>query len=349
MPQPDAIQDAFSPENMETLPAAWYHDADIFAREVERIFGREWMLFGHEGQLEQPGAYIAATVAGKPVFVLRGKDGELRAFHNVCRHRAGPLFADGCGAAGVIRCKYHGWVYGEDGCLKKTPGFGEAADFDRADFPLFRVSVASWRGLVFVNLSNDPPPLERSLGDLPVEAEGHDIEGYKFHSTVTHRLGCNWKTYVENYMEGYHIPVVHPGLNREVEIDGYRVRVADRMAVHETPTKEGALNAGFWPWIWPNAALNVYSGGMNVEIMNPVGPEDMEIRYIYMFTDLSEDGEAERQKILEMSREVTQEDIDICAAVQRNLRSGVYDTGRLSSRHENGVGYFQSLVREALA
>ena len=335
----------------ETLPAAWYHDPAIYERERERVFAREWLLLGHESQLPEAGDALAETLAGWPVFLVRGEDGVVRGFHNVCRHRAGPLVWDGAERCRVLRCKYHGWVYDFDGRLRSAPDFGDAEGFDLSEIALEPIRVAAWRGLLFVNLDPAAPPLEVALAPFFRAAAQVPVEAARFHGTVHHALACNWKTYVENYLEGYHVPYLHPALHREIDVKGYRVEVGDGFALHFAPPRPSVrepVYEGFWAWLAPNAALNVYASGMSVERMLPTGPETMRIEYVFFFRDGSEAGAAEREAALAMCARVTDEDRRICEAVQRNLRAGVYRAGRLSPRHENGVFAFQERMRAAL-
>ena len=335
----------------ETLPARWYHDAGVYARERERVFAREWLLFGHESQLPEPGDALAETIAGWPLFVRRAEDGSLRGFHNVCRHRAGPLVWEGAERCRVLRCKYHGWVYGSDGALQSAHDFGDAEDFDPAQIALAPIRVACWRGFVFVNLDADAEPLEAALAPFFAAAAAVPIEAATLQGQASHALACNWKTYVENYLEGYHVPYLHPALHREIDVKGYRVEVGDGFALHTAPPRPSVkepVYEGFWAWLAPNAALNVYASGMSVERMIPTGPETMKIEYLFCFRASGDAGAAERDAALAMCARVTDEDRRICEAVQRNLRAGVYRAGRLSPRHENGVFAFQERVRSAL-
>jgi choline monooxygenase len=337
-------------DSASTLPAAWYRaDTAIWEKERRAIFGREWLMIGRAEELPEPGSYLTETIAGWPVFAIRNRDGELRAFHNVCRHRAGPILWDGKGQCDVLRCRYHGWVYDTSGHLRRTPEFGDAAGFDKTDFGLFPVQVGTWRGLVFVNLNADAPPLEQAMGAMSAETEAFDMEGYSFHSSAEHEIACNWKTYVDNYAEGYHVQAVHPGLDREIDAKQYRVIAKDRHAVHQAPQRNGANYSGLSLWRFPNLALNVYPTGMNIERMVPLGPDRTKLVYNFFFQDLSPAADQTNQAAIEAGHQVAREDIRICEAVQRNLNAGLYDTGRLSPRHENGVRHFQNLVREALA
>lgn len=330
----------------ETLPASLYADPAVWLEERRAIFGREWLCVGHEQNLAGPGDYLAMDLAGWPIFVVRDREGLIRGFHNVCRHRAGPIVWDGIGHTDVLRCRYHGWVYDTKGSLRRTPDFGEAAGFDRADYGLFGIRAETWRGLVFVNLDEAAPPLTDSLGTLSDEAAPYPMEDYRFHSRVTHDIRCNWKAYVDNYMEGYHVKALHPGLDRQIDSDAYEVIVRDGYAVHRAPQRRGAAYSGLWVWRWPNLGLNLYANGMNVEMMMPIGHDRTRLIYNFFFSDLSD--EAGIAASIAASSEVTAEDVHICEAVQRNLDAGLYDTGRLSPRQENGVFDFHQRVRRSL-
>lgn len=167
---------------------------------------------------------------------------------------------------------------------------------------------------------------------------------------ISHTLRCNWKTYVENYLEGYHVPYLHPDLRREIVSKEYRVEAAERVVTHHVPSRpqlEDPVYEGLWAWLAPSAALNFYGHGLSVERMLPAGPTLMHVEYIFLF--LPDVSVGEREAARAMCDQVTREDVEICEAVQRNLEAGVYDRGRLSPRHENGVHYFQNLVRDTLA
>lgn len=331
--------------NASTLPASWYHDPAVFEQERRAVFARQWQVVGRSAQVAEPSRYVAADVAGRPIVVVRGDDGELRGFHNVCRHRAGPLVWDGDGRCSRFVCRYHGWSYALDGSLTSARDFGDAADFDTADFGLHPVSVGEWRGLVFAVLDPAVAPLADFVAELDVAARTFPMEDFAFASEVVHDVDANWKTYADNYHEGYHVPLVHPGLNREVDATQYRVAVDGPLYVHSVPTREGAVNAGCWLWRYPGLALNLYPDGMNVERWLPVSPTRTRLSYWYFFRHPDSPAAAE---VIKMSSEITAEDVVICEAVQRNLQAGVYDQGRLSPRHENAVFDFQQRIRAAV-
>ncbi|HUO92067.1 MAG TPA: aromatic ring-hydroxylating dioxygenase subunit alpha [Rhizomicrobium sp.] len=330
----------------ESLDAALYRGDAQYAIERRTIFARSWLLAAHESQLPETGSYVATSIAGFPIIVVKGEGGKIRAFHNVCRHRAGPLAHDGEGRCeGQLVCRYHGWRYALDGRLANARDFGPAEGFDPRQFSLFPIACESWRGFVFVNMNEKPARLADAVA--PLAAKTHDVplESFRFWRRQTHEIRCNWKTYVENYLEGYHIPLVHPGLNEQVEAAKYTVDVEPPAVFHWAPPRSGAPMSGLWAWLWPCHGVNVYRDGLMMERMWPVGPDSTVLDYLYCFPD--EMSEPDRERPLLSSTAITAEDLQITEAVQRNLDAGIYRTGRLSPRHETGVAWFQAEVLAA--
>jgi choline monooxygenase len=326
------------------LPASWYCDADAWTRERTAIFAREWLFVGPAAQLEASGHHVAVTVAGYPLVVVND-GGTLRGFHNVCRHRGGPLVWEGTGAGPTFVCRYHGWAYGHDGRLRSARDFGDP-HLCTDDLALHPVQVASWRGLVFANLDLTAAPLGDWLGGLVDECAHFPMESFVASTSSSHELAANWKVYAENYQEGYHIPLIHPGLHRQIDSRRYEVEVHDTYCVHRAPTRDGAATAGAWLWRFPGLALNLYPDGMCVESYAPSGPTTTRVDYRFFFAESAPDNE--RHDAVASSTTILEEDRVICEAVQRNLSSGLYQAGPLSPRHEAGVALVQSLVRRAL-
>ena len=204
------------------FPARFYTDPAVSAREIERIFARTWQVVGHREQLAKPGDFFTTELLGEPLLLVRGAQGELRGFYNVCRHRAGPP-AEGCGSRKLFRCGYHGWTYGLDGALISAPEFEGQPGFDRKEFTLAPVRAEEWSNLIFVNLDPGAEPLSRAWGSFRNRLNVLVLTGMKLFERRTYDMKCNWKTYVDNYLEGYHLPSVHPGLNRELDYNAYTV------------------------------------------------------------------------------------------------------------------------------
>jgi choline monooxygenase len=330
---------------LRTLAARDYWEPVVHADERAAIFGREWLCLGPSTAVAEPGSYLAEAVVGWPVVVARDADGVLRAFHNVCRHRAGPLVDDGCGTCRAFVCRYHGWSYELDGALRSARDSGLAAD-DVAGLGLLEVRVAEWRGLLFVNLDGEAPVIEDWLGTgFIAQCDGFPMETWTPVVRQTHPISCNWKTYSDNYLEGYHIPFVHPSLARAIDTSSYEVHVEDGWIRHSATTREGASTAGVWLYHWPNLAVNLYGRGMSVERWLPTGPTSCDLVLDYCFADTSEAGAAENQRDVDSSTQTCLEDKAICEAVQRNLEAGAYVDGLLAPAHESGVADFQARVR----
>lgn len=327
-----------------TLPASWYRDRDVFERERRTIWRNEWVMFAPAAKLTTRGQYVAEEVGGIPVFVVVEPSGQLRGYHNVCPHRAGVIVWPGDGTAGNLVCRYHGWAFGWDGELKSARDFGDDTDLCPGDNALRAVHVERWRNLVFVHLGDDPPPLEAALTPFAAECEQFDMESFTYARRMTRTLACNWKNYADNYLEGYHVPLIHPSLNRALDMSTYRVDVPDESyCIHRADTTDGSPSGGAWLFRFPNLAVNVYAEGMNIERIVPVDHATTHVVYDYFSTDLDR-----IDSMVEMSNVVLDEDQAMCEVVQRNLDSGIYDTGRLSPRHEHGVAWFQRLVSEAV-
>jgi len=326
-----------------TLPARLYGCPDAWMRERSAVFAKAWLFLGHEAEASEPGDWIATDIAGHRLLAVRGKDGVLRAFHNVCRHRAGPLVTGASGRCDAeLVCAYHGWRYALDGRLRAATGFGAAEGFDPREFGLLSLRLEVWRGLAFATMDAEAAPLADHVA--PLEALLRD-RGLTIPAPAlrrAHDLACDWKTYAENYLEGYHIDAVHPLLAEELAGAEYRVRVEGDLVVQEVVGLNDGPQAGVWGWLWPNLGINVYRDGAMMERITPVGPGRTRLDYLF----LSDDGEAALGEALVASDRLTAEDAVICEAVQANLSAGAYDRGVLSPNHEVALAWFQSRIAE---
>jgi len=345
----------FNPDlsRASTIPGRWYTDPDMLEAERRAVFARTWQAVGRAGWVAAPGSYFGCEIAGEPVLVVRGEDGVLRAFSNVCRHR-GALLAEGQGCGPVIRCPYHGWTYKLDGSLFGQPEFEGVADWDRSRVCLPRFQVTEWGPFVFVNQDAAVPPLAEVLGAIPGEVAqiGCAIDRLRFSYRRDYVIACNWKVYIDNYLEGYHLPAAHPGLYRELDYAQYRVDPYRYYSSQIAPIREGSPRYGFqdssrqalYYWIFPNFMLNVYPDNLSSNIILPLGPEQT----LTIFEWFAYSDEAVQQATIDFSDEIQQEDIRICESVQRGLRSRNYNQGRFSVKRENGVHHFHGLLDEFL-
>ncbi len=343
-----------------TLPATLYLDANVFAAEKEKIFSRTWQVVGHVSQTSNPGDYFTTELVGEPLVFVRGLDGKLRGFYNVCRHRAGPP-AEGCGSRKLFRCAYHGWTYGLDGALISATEIEEVEGFRLEDFALVPVRTEEWFNFIFVNLDPQAPPLRESLGELPGQAEKFPFAKLKLFERRTYDMKCNWKTYVDNYLEGYHLPSVHPSLNRELDYNAYTVEPYARHVRQFSPIR-GAQPGDATPrryqesrqdlttdyfWIFPNWMLNCYPDNVSLNIVLPVEAERSLAIFEWYLPEVDHATPAAKASV-EFSDQIQMEDIAICEAVQKNLRSRSYSRGRFSVKQEKGVHAFHRMFADMM-
>ena len=195
-----------------TIPAPWYVDARIAELERQTVFSKTWQVMGRVDQVEKAGQFVTATVAGEPLVAVRGSDGVLRGFYNVCRHHAAAVVTEPCGQASILHCPYHGWNYGLDGALKGMPEFDGVLGFERKDNGLVPVKVDTWEKFVFVNLDPQAAPLAEFLGGLVKRAAPLRLNHLQYFTSKTYDIHCNWKVFVDNYLDGgYHVPHLHKG------------------------------------------------------------------------------------------------------------------------------------------
>ena len=356
-----------------TLPAWAYRSPEFFQAERREIFARSWLLVGHVSQLREPGDYVSMMIAGEPIAVVRGKDGELRAFSNVCRHRAARVL-DGAGNCGkAMRCPYHGWTYGLDGRLLAIPEKTGFPGFDKDANGLWPLSVGVAAGFVFGSLAPDPVPLSEYLG--PFEEWLAPYRPERLVKNAEHRdvLPINWKNSIDNYLEGYHIPVGHPGLLRLLDYKRYLVETSDaRVSIARSPMRDKASNdwqerlyqrlvrpmPGLrepenreWNFIFafPGMTFNLYPDQIDFWLNYPL---DERRTMTVWNTFRPPETAGRRDRIVRrlntrINGLVQHEDNDLTARVQEGLGSSLYRAGVIGAR-ENGLLHFHDLIRDAI-
>jgi choline monooxygenase len=360
-------------ECAETLASRFYTDPAILTLEKDCIFRRTWQWVGTLSQpcgevngrqrtISDPETFFTVDVTGEPVVVVRDKAGMLRAFSNVCRHRAGPI-AQGAGCKNVLNCGYHGWTYTLDGRLIGTPEVGGVEFFDRSTMGMVPLRCETWEQFIFVNFAPEGPPLAEFLGNIPELAREFSFLGLSLAERRDYYVNCNWKVYVDNYLEGYHIPIVHPGLMKEIDYPRYRcetfryhsqqlgpVKAVKAGDAHERVYAPGdGLKEALYFWVFPNLMLNIYPDNVSVNLIVPLSHDKTLTIFEWYFHSAGSAWVKERAaKAIAFSDTVQQEDIHICEAVQRGLQSATYDRGRYSVKRENGVHHFHRLLAEFL-
>jgi choline monooxygenase len=347
-------------ERAFTIPAPWYFDRRINQLERCSVFAANWQMVGRLDQVRDPGQFFTIDVNEEPLVAVRSDDGQLRAFFNVCRHHAAAVVPQESGCAKQFRCPYHGWTYGNDGALKGMVEFEGVCNFNRADNGLVPVRVDTWENFIFVNLDGQAAPLAEFLGKVPVLVAPLKLaEKLHFFDRRIYTLNCNWKVYVDNYLDGgYHVPHAHKGLSSVVEYTKYTIENFERSCLQSSPLDSsgaldnsiGATRQGhaFYLWIYPNFMINAYSGVMDTNLVLPLGVDKCAVIFDYYFADISAAAAQHHRESIAVSEKVQDEDMAICDSVQRGLSSRAYVAGRLSVRREAGEHLFHRLLHADL-
>jgi phenylpropionate dioxygenase-like ring-hydroxylating dioxygenase large terminal subunit len=342
-----------------TLPWSWYSDPEVLRRENERIFARAWQYVGHVGQLAENGSYFAAVAGQIPVVVTRAREGPVRAFLNVCRHR-GHILATGAGKRETLQCPYHAWTYGLDGALRAAPRADREPGFDFEELGLQEVAVDSWGPFLFVNPDAEAPPLQEALGDVPDRVAAIiDVDALRFSFRSEYEVEANWKIACENFLECYHCAVAHPGFSAEVDIspDAYRLEAEGLTSSQLGPLREhgsaflagGEIPHSQFHFVWPNFGINIFPGQTNFSCgpIVPVGPERTARFLDYFFGPGVEQPWID--ELIAFDTQVGTEDTELVRGVQQGVRSGLLTEGRILTESEQLVAHFQRLCTEALA
>jgi choline monooxygenase len=347
-------------EQASTIPAEWYTDLRIEALERRTVWSRTWQLVGRTAQVAQPGEFVTAEIAGEPVVVVRGTDGVLRGFFNVCRHHAAAVLTAPCGKVDRLRCPYHGWTYDLSGQLRGVPEFDGVCNFDRGATGLVPVHVATWESFVFVHLDPDPLPLDRYLGALVGQIAPLGLGAMQFCERREYTLACNWKVFVDNYLDGgYHVPHLHASLSSILTYTDYTIENFERFCLQSSPIEDrggradpatAAVRKGraLYYWIYPNLMLNWYHGHLDTNLVIPLAVDRTKVVFEFFFDDAGAAHRDANRQSIEVSERIQGEDVAICESVQRGLGSRAYRAGRLSVRREAGENLFHKLLARDL-
>lgn len=343
-----------------TIPFDWYADPSVLRLERERIFRRAWQYAGRAEQVAEPGAFFTCDLGGIPLVVVRDREGTLRAFLNVCRHR-GSLVCEGEGRRETLQCPYHAWTYGLDGSLRAAPRADREAGFDKAELGLLPAQVDLWGPFVFVNPDAEAAPLAETLGELPelVASAGLDLGSLRFLKRTQSTYEANWKVCCENFLECYHCQVAHPGFSKVVDIsfDAYVLEASRWFSTQLGPVRDtwsgdfdprGPIERGQFHFLWPNVTINVMPGFPNLSI-GPVVPTGAETtsRFLDYFVGPDVD-EAWVEEMLAFDDQVGTEDVVLIERVQKGVRGGGLAHGHLLPQSERLIAHFQGLLVDAL-
>lgn len=357
-----------NPADSFTLSSEYYLSADIYELEKRQIFYRSWQYIAHESMLAQPGDYITQKICDENIFVLRSQDGKLRAFYNVCRHRAHELLQGSGRLQNLIVCPYHAWSYTSSGELARAPFSEHRKGFDKNEFCLREIRLEVFCGCVFVNLDDDCSSLGTLAGDLEQDIRQHlpyldELQASSVGEQGDSCIRAGWKVVIDNYVECYHCRAAHPDFASVIDMDSYQTDVFDywsrqygpRIRSHNSAypvdPDSGYQHSVFW-YLWPNTTFNVLPGP------NALGVFSARPRTIgecdFTGHSLTQDGTVYQPRADYVTQRLSPEDIDICESVQRGLNSRSYDQGAYMvdpqnmGESEHALHHFHRLVHSAL-
>jgi len=353
-----------------TLPGRFYHDPALWQLELERLFDRLWVCVGRADAVPVAGDYRTQRVGTESVVVVRGDDGQIRAFLNVCRHRGAQVCPAEQGQARTLQCRYHAWTYGLDGRLLRAPGLQDGPGFNRADFGLVPVALDLWEGLVWVNLAPNPPPLAAQIdpqltarfGD-PGRLTPYRIGSLAVARRIEYEVHANWKVVVENFMECYHCAPMHPELVRllpafrsgATQEHGLGTRLADDA---EALTLSGRAPAPPFPGlvadharhyfgmvVRPNVFLNLLPDHVIIHTLVPQAPDRSHVTCDWLFAPeaLARPG-FDPEDTVALFDCVNRQDWEVCAWVQAGVRSRAYAAGGVYVPIERHIRGFNDFV-----
>jgi phenylpropionate dioxygenase-like ring-hydroxylating dioxygenase large terminal subunit len=333
------------------LPGRDYHAQDVWELEQERIFGRSWYCVGREQQVAGAGDYFTHEIAGESVIVIRGKDGAIRAFANVCRHRGSRLLNDS-GCVNAIKCPYHAWTYGLDGQLNATPNVLKEDGLPREEYGLYAIALETWQGFIFISLAAEPEPLLDKLameGDGPLDYDRYRLDELRVAHTIVYEVEANWKIVIDNYNECLHCPSVHPELVKLVPIfrkgmvfDPARndpgVTLDDGMysftmsGTSELPQLPGLSELDCRTYygyaIFPNLLVNLLSTGVMVYYLYPTSASHTRIVSEYLYRpETIEREDFDPSDMVEFLDLVSRQDWEVCENAQRGVTSRFFERG----------------------
>jgi choline monooxygenase len=345
-------------ERAWTPPGSWYVDPRFYSLDRRAVFGHSWMPACRLDQLAEPGAYVTGCIAGMPWVVVRAPDGTVRGFHNSCRHKGREVVTGAGVIADALVCGYHAWSYGLDGRLKSAPRMAGIEAFDRQAMSLVALGVETWGPWVFIHADAGAPPLRPRLTELERRLARRGWEGYRYIESTEWVVEGNWKTVVDNYLDGgYHVPHMHPTLSAQIDMQSYRTELFEIYSIQGATAAErddagldydpaqrigeGAIYA----WIYPNFMINAYGPCIDSNVIVPLGPDRCRVLYDFFFAvDQGEEAKRFVRSSIAQSAVTQTEDKEICESVQIGLRSPSYDRGRYAPRLEMGEHHFHRLL-----
>jgi Rieske 2Fe-2S family protein len=356
----------------KTLEAEYYTSPEIFARELDRIFGREWIVVGREEQIAGMGTYVLADVAGESLIITRDRERTPRAYFNVCRHRGTRMCTEASGTfAGSIQCPYHAWTYGLDGALIAARNMDDIEDFDRADYPLREAAVATFDGFVLVNLAADPEPFERAFAPVIERFRKWSIGSLRTARSIKYELACNWKLVFQNYSECYHCPLVHPQLERlspsesgrndltsgrflggfsELREAGTSLTTTGKTSRAPLGSVDGAdLDRSYYYTLFPSMLLSLHRDYVMTHVLRPLASDRTEIVCAWLFApELVANADFDASDVVDFWDLTNRQDWHVNELTQMGISSRAYSPGPYANA-EGLLDAFDRHYREVIA
>lgn len=357
-------------QGARTMPAERYLSADVLAREAERLHARMWTCVGRSDRVPNPGDYVLCAVAGESLIVLRDRNGQLRAFFNVCRHRGTRICQETSGhLSETIQCPYHAWTYTLDGRLIGAPHMQEVEGFRKDDYPLHQAGIAEWEGFVFVNIAVDPVPFAEAWAPMIGRLARYRLSGLKVGHRVSYNVAANWKLVFQNYSECLHCPLIHPELNRKLPftsgnndliegsfLGGYMELTPPNLSATMSGKAVGALvnpdlpeedrRRAFYYTLMPNLMLSIHPDYVNYYLVTAITPELTRVDSEWLFhPDSLADPDANLQDAIEFWDVTNRQDWDIVERSHQGITSRRYQPGPYSARESIPAAWDREYLR----
>jgi len=371
---PEALERISRPtgEGGTCLPNACYTSPEWLELENERLFARTWMFAGSIDHIPEPGDVFPTTIGNKPVILVHGRDGEIRAFHNVCRHRGALVVNEPCSNQSVLTCPYHAWAYGLDGKLRSRPHFNGAGSHDltKQGPGLTPIRLGLFHRTIFLNLDGRAEPFEDYIAPLARRLAGHDLSALRLAKTLVWEFKANWKLVFENYFDNYHIFAIHPRLDAFAPITARKAFEFENRLFHTEvefgePEEGRGVGLPYYPGLtpelerfeggyhlFPSCCFQIWPDQLTVFQVFPVAPDHtIEHLHVFVMGDAATDPayEAARQGVYDMWDELNREDIDAIEWMQKGRHSPAFDGGILSGFWDPQHQHFAKLVVETMA
>ena len=335
--------------DLYSLSSDWYTDKMYLRKEMDQIFLKSWLLVGAESQISNPGDSLFLSILDQPIVCIRQKDYAVKTFFNICRHRAGSLKKNTNNKSLV--CTYHGWTYSINGNLKSPRGFSKS-EISNNSLCLKKVNTKIWKGLIFINFCDNPNNFETLFSSVEKKLAPYELKNFTFDRKVSYKIKSNWKVYLDNFLEGLHIPIAHPSLNNVLDYRSYDIKLFKNFSIQsgklndsKSPYASSTNSYAYYVAIYPNILFNLAPGRFQTNMIEPINESECYVHFEYYFDSVCEE---EKLEDISFSDEIQKEDILICENVQRNLLSIGFDKGIISNEYEIGVKHFQNYIKESI-